>query len=131
MKNPNFIRSPQALAIVLIMDGHVGKANSIRRLDLLKTLRESFPGASDRAMRLSIEYARHNMTLGAWICSTNKGEGYYRAADRGELLAYYESEKGRALSILARIHKQVSRALPDLAGQMSLIDQTMGVNNGN
>ena len=71
-----------------------GEANAISRKELVEKT-----GLTDRAMRESIEQARHR---GKLICSSTKG-GYYQPENIEEIERMYWADKHRALSILHRM----------------------------
>ena len=108
------------LEILKIIGSHIGKDHAIPRAALLDTLIARGYPVSDRRMRDAINHLRMTTGDGAWICSTQQGEGYFKAENVEELGAHLESERRRGKTILAKVSMQEKRAMPDLAGQVDI-----------
>ena len=70
----------------------VGRENAVTRQQLCEKL-----GKGDRAVRQMIETARNE---GALIINSQDGKGYFMAVSDSDVLAQYNRNKARALSIL-------------------------------
>ena len=70
-----------------------GKKNAITRAELMTKT-----GMQDRQIRDIISYIRINSHA---ICSTSKGAGYYRPANRQELQEFIDETENRAKSTFA------------------------------
>lgn len=90
----------------------VGRENAVTRQQLCEKL-----GKSDRAVRQMIETARNE---GALIINSQDGKGYFMAVSASNVLAQYNRNKARALSILMQ-QKHLVDAYVRLEGE----DQTL------
>lgn len=85
-----------------------GKENAVTRRSLCR-----LTGLSDRAVRETIEQARHE---GYIILNDQDGTGYYMTADIDAIERQYRQNQSRALSIL-HYQKPLRRALKE-AGRL-------------
>ena len=108
------------MTILKIIRAHIGEGHAIPRVQLLDTLITRGYSLNDRRMREAISHLRMTTTEGAWICSNQKGDGYFYAETVAELSEHLESERKRGLTILTKVSAQAKRALPELAGQFNI-----------
>ena len=89
-------------AVLRALQYHVGQGASIRRRDLVNSVKHYIPDVRDRAIRLTINRLRKD---GFPICSTGGVDGgYWIAANPAELDEYITRElKSRALDL----HEQI------------------------
>lgn len=113
-------RELMKLELLQIIKHHVGKDNAISRSDLHRMIVQRGYPVNDRRMRAAIENLRTMYEAGAWICSDNRGSGYWFAETLEELEVYLRSEHNRGLSIITRTYAQARRAKPELAGQFKI-----------
>jgi len=97
------------LAILEIINNHIGFDARISRQQLRNELIWRGFEVKDRNMREQIEFLRTRAPGGAYICSTTSG-GYWRARDLDELEKYIGQDERRAKGILYRLNRQRARA---------------------
>ena len=105
-------------AILMILDTHRGREQSIPRADLVKEVNQAcllFP-VNERTIRQTIKHLveRH----GAWIGSSSRG--YFLIETTEELERACRYYHGYAMSLLHVEAKLRKVSLPDLIGQLSL-----------
>ena len=102
-------------AILQVLKRHKGAANKIKRNPLHAAVVSEFgQRVGWRTIRENIELLRKETYEGAAICSTTeKGGGYWMAANRLELAEYLGQEERRAKQILQKIKLQRERAKLD------------------
>lgn len=112
-------------AVIKVLSKHIGQPNRIRRDKLRSELMGILPRGertiSDREMRQAIEELRRTDDMGALICSSSGGGGYWLAVDLDELLESYREERRRAINILVTIRARLHRGRRVLSGQRKLL----------
>lgn len=103
-------------AVLAALQQRVGKANGITATALVIYLADITSAAAERKLRACIEQLRGQ---GHPICAT-PGDGYFMAANDGELAQTCEFLRGRALTSLRQENAMRRIALPELAGQLGL-----------
>lgn len=116
-------------AILFLLRGRKGKMNAMPRDRLLHEVVlyvDRIDKITDRAMRLAIQRLRQT-SEGCLIMSSGGMSGYWIAEDFQEVEEHYRYERGRSLSLMARVRKQrdLARAhFPPEEGQIGLFGYT-------
>lgn len=100
---------------------HRGQDNRISRDGLREAISNRLlRRVGDRKMRSMIEELRREHDLGALICSSSSGGGYWLAANLDELLASYREERRRAINTMVTARERLRRGKAVLGGQLDL-----------
>lgn len=112
------------VTVYKLLAQHIGKKHRISRHSLrFQVASEMWVTAltaTDRDVRLAIEYLRNQTKQGAMILSTSGGSGYWIAESLEEFTQCIDEDRRRALSILVRIHKQKKAARSHFIEQENL-----------
>jgi hypothetical protein len=99
------------LSILAALEGHTSRVTAVHKPELLRQVTiDTGYEIKERELRAAIQELRSSDPRGALIMSSSGGQGYWIAKDLDEVREHYREERGRALSILVRIRKQLSMA---------------------
>ncbi len=105
------MQTKDSSAALTILSNHIGKGNGISAKQLALKL-----GVVERQVRHCVEGLRKD---GMAVCGTPR-DGYYIAANAGELEDTCEFLYARAMCSLAQISYMKKIPMPDLRGQLHL-----------
>ena len=100
----------------ILMASHRGRANGISGADL--TLKAGLLSGQDRVVRKLITQLR---LQGSAIMGT-PDTGYFMARTQGELHEFAKFHRSRALHELTILSRVLKVSIPELAGQLSLVE---------